>query len=411
MTNQPIPHAVAHVPLRRTLTLPLLALYGLGVTVGAGIYVLIGATAAEAGAQAWLAFLVAAAVVAFTAISYAELSTRYPVSAGEAAYVEAGLQRRWIATGAGLLVALAGVVSASAVAIGAAGYLAGLTGLPQTGLIAAVVVTMGLIAWWGITQSVTVAGVVTVLEILGLLFVILWGFGVAERGGVAPASLLPGRDPEQWIGVAAASLLAFFAFIGFEDMVNVAEEVKDPVHAMPRAIFLTLVLATLLYVVTCIAVLISVPIDALAASAAPLMLVFSNAPEWVRAGFSSIAIVATVNGVLIQMIMASRVLYGLADRGQLPAIFAQVSPTTRTPTIATTSVAVIILAFSLLLPIEDLAGWTSQIILGIFAMVNLSLICLKARGTASGDHFHTPLFVPVLGVLTSTALLFSGFII
>lgn len=400
----------AHVSLRRSLSLPMLTLYGLGVTVGAGIYVLIGATTAAAGAQAWIAFLLASGVVAFTAFSYAELSTRYPVSAGEAAYVEAGLRRRWIATGVGLLVALSGMVSASAVAIGAAGYLTGLTGVAQPVLVTCIVLIMGLVAWWGISQSVTVAGIVTVLEILGLAFVIFWGFTMADRAGVQPAELWPATDAAVWSGIAAASLLAFFAFIGFEDMVNVAEEVKDPTRTMPRAIFLTLILATVLYVATCIAVLISVPIDALAGSAAPLMLVFANAPDAVQAGFSAVAIVATMNGVLIQMIMASRVVYGLADRGQLPALLAHISPRTRTPTVATACVAATILCLSLVFPIEHLAGWTSQIVLGVFVLINLSLIRLKARAPVAGDHFRTPLFVPVLGVITSTLLFLSGFV-
>lgn len=352
----------------------------------------------------------AAAVVAFTALSYAELSTRFPVSAGEAAYVQAGFGRDWIATCVGLLVALSGIVSASAIAIGAAGYLTGLTGMAQPLLIAAVVVTMALVARWGISQSVKVAAAITVLEILGLAFVILWGFVVAERGGVAPAELWPTAEASVWGGLAAASLLAFFAFIGFEDMVNVAEEVKDPTHAMPRAIFLTLILATILYVATCIAVLVSVPLETLTGAAAPLMLVFADAPDVVRSGFSAVAIVATVNGVLIQMIMASRVLYGLADRGQLPPALAHISPGTQTPSIATACVAAMILGFSLLLPIEALAGWTSQIVLGVFVLVNLSLIRIKSSVRTAGDHFQTPIIVPILGVLTSTILFLSGFV-
>lgn len=388
----------------------MLTLYGLGVTVGAGIYVLIGATTAAAGAQAWVAFLLAAGVVAFTALSYAELSTRYPVSAGEAAFVEAGLRQRWIATLVGLLVALSGIVSASAVAIGAAGYLSGATGLAQPAIITGVVLTMGLVAWWGISQSVTVAAIITVLEILGLIFVILWGFGVAEREGVEWAALTPTFEIEMWSGIAAASLLAFFAFIGFEDIVNVAEEVKYPNYALPRAIFVTLILATILYVATCIAVLISVPMDSLVGADAPLMLVFSNAPELVRVGFSAVAIVATVNGVLIQMIMASRVIFGLADRGQLPAAFAQVSRRTRTPSVATACVVAAILCFSLLLPIEELAGWTSQIVLGVFVLVNLALIRLKARPDEGRAHFRTPLLVPILGVASSVLLFFSGLV-
>jgi APA family basic amino acid/polyamine antiporter len=165
--------------LRRALNAPLLTLYGLGVTVGAGIYVLVGATAAEAGPFAPFSFLIAAIVVAFTAFSYAELSTRYPVSAGEAAYVEAGFRSSSAATLTGLAVALSGVISAAAVAIGAASYLSELTQTPPEVLIAIIIGVVGLVALWGIAQSVAVAAIITVIEISGLLFVVGWGYFVA----------------------------------------------------------------------------------------------------------------------------------------------------------------------------------------------------------------------------------------
>ncbi|MFT5945566.1 MAG: APA family basic amino acid/polyamine antiporter, partial [Yoonia sp.] len=149
------------------------------MTVGAGIYVLVGATAAQAGPYAPVSFLIAAFVIAFTAFSYAELSTRYPVSAGEAAYVEAGFNAKWLATIIGLAVALSGMVSAAAVSIGAASYLHDLTQISQNVLTVAVIGAMGLIALWGITQSVMVAAIITVVEISGLIAVIIWGGFVA----------------------------------------------------------------------------------------------------------------------------------------------------------------------------------------------------------------------------------------
>jgi len=396
--------------LRRALTTPLLTLYGLGVTVGAGIYVLVGATTAEAGPYAPVAFLVAALVVAFTAFSYAELSTRYPVSAGESAYVEAGFRAGWLATVVGLAVALSGMVSAAAVAIGAASYLQSLSGVSQGLLTVFVVVVMGLIALWGITQSVTVAAVITVIEISGLLFVMVWGFGIAEPLGVAMSEVIPPLAGPHWIGIGAASLLAFFAFVGFEDIANVAEEVKDPVQTMPKAILWTLVLATLLYIGTSTAVLVAVPLDDLASSAAPLSLVFVGAPDTIQQSFAVIAIVATVNGVLIQMIMASRVLYGLADRGHLPGPLATVSRRTQTPVIATLCVVAIILVLASALPIDALAERTSQIVLFVFVLVNLSLIRLKLRGMSEAVHFRVPMAVPVLGVVTSALLFATAFL-
>lgn len=390
--------------LRRALNTPLLTLYGLGVTVGAGIYVLVGTTAAEAGPYAPVSFLIAAIVVAFTAFSYAELSTRYPVSAGEAAYVEAGFNSGALATIVGLAVALSGMVSAAAVAIGAAYYLQGLVPAPHMVLTVGVVGVMGLIALWGITQSVTIAAIITVIEIGGLLFVVFWGFGVSEPVGVDLTQMIPPLTGPHWIGIGAASLLAFFAFVGFEDMANVAEEVKDPVTTMPKAIVLTLIIASLLYIATTTAVLVAVPTETLAASAAPLSLVFGSAPASVQQGFAFIAIVATVNGVLIQMIMASRVLYGLADRGHLFAALAIVSPRTQTPVVATLTVVTIITLLSIALPIDALAERTAQIVLFVFVLVNVALIRLKLRGNTGSDHFRVPMAVPLFGALTSFLL-------
>lgn len=390
--------------LRRALNAPLLTLYGLGVTVGAGIYVLVGATAAQAGPYAPVAFLLAAIVVAFTAFSYAELSTRYPVSAGEAAYVEAGFGWNWLTTLVGLAVAASGIISAAAVSIGAASYLQPLTGFSAPLLTIAVVAVMALVALWGITQSVMIAGVITVIEVGGLALVIFWGFGVADPAGVPATQMVPPLDGPHWAGIGAASVLAFFAFVGFEDMANVAEEVKDPTRTMPRAIIWTLVLATVIYIATTAAVLIAVPLDTLTTSAAPLALVFNSAPPQVQQGFGLIAVVATVNGVLIQMIMASRVLYGLADRGHLPAAFAKVSERTQTPVIATLVVAAVIMLLTQTLPIEALATRTSQIVLTIFVLVNVALIRVKHQGPPIAPYFRVPTVVPYLGLITSVLL-------
>lgn len=410
MDNAPLDPDGDAPKLRRALSTPLVTLYGLGVTVGAGIYVLVGATAAEAGPFAPVSFLMAALVVAFTALSYAELSTRYPVSAGEAAYVEAGFRMSWLATLVGLAVAASGMVSASAVAIGAASYLAQFTVVSEPILTASVVIVMGAIALWGIAQSVTVAAVITVIEISGLLFVMVWGFGVADHNGMPALETLTPTTYAHWAGIASASVLAFFAFVGFEDMANVAEEVKNPRKTMPRAIMLTLVIATLLYIGTTVAVLVAVPLATLSSSAAPLSLVFETAGDRIRQGFGLVAIVATVNGVLIQIIMASRVIYGLADRSHLPGVLAFVSRRTQTPVIATLVVVAIIVFLSQALPIHALAERTSQIVLSVFVLVNLALLRIKAKDHPGTDYFRVPLVIPILGVLTSSGLIVMSFV-
>lgn len=401
--------------LARRIGLPLLTLYGLGVTIGAGIYVLVGTTAAVAGIYAPVSFVIAAAVVAFTAFSYAELGTRYPVSAGEAAYVRNGLRSNPLALVVGLLVAASGIVSSSAVSIGAAAYIGTFLDLPPALLTTAVIIVIGATAAWGILESVLLAAVFTLIEVIGLTIVIYQGLALNPDLLAAVPSLIPPFEAAPWRGIAAAGLLAFFAFVGFEDIANVAEEVHNPRHTMPRAIALTLVIATALYVVVVAIMVLAVPIADLAGAEAPLTLVFSPENAGLAAAFGAIAIIATINGVLVQMIMASRVLYGLAAQGSFPAFaatLAAVHPRTRTPVNATALVVVVILALALFFPIAQLAETTSTIVLVVFLFVNAALLRLKwtSRGPAPDEVFQVPFWVPIGGLITSAALLTAGLI-
>jgi len=397
------------IALRRALSLPLLTLYGLGVTVGAGIYVLVGATAAKAGFYAPVSFLVAACVVAFTGLSYAEMGTRYPVSAGEAAYVRGGFNSSKLAALVGLMVAASGIVSSAAISIGASAYLQLFLPLPSYVLVIAIILSIGLIAVWGIFESVAFAGLFTLLEISGLGFVIFYGLTSHPDMVWDVTKLMPPLELAAWSGIFSAGLLAFFAFVGFEDIANVAEEVKDPGKTMPRAVILTLVAATLIYVAVVSVVVLSVPLDRLAGSEAPLALVFEGAGVNVAWSFNLVATAATVNGVLIQVIMASRVLYGLACQGSLPVFLKHVNPVTRTPLAATAVVVGIILVLALFLPISDLAEMTSLIVLAVFAMVNLALLRLKSvqKETPPG-LFIVPVWVPMMGLLTCAGLVASA---
>ncbi len=393
--------------LKRALNLPLLTLYGLGVTVGAGIYVLIGATAAKAGIFAPVSFLIAAFVVGFTALSYAELSTRYPVSAGEAAYVEAGFSRKRLSLIIGLLVMLSGIVSSAAVSIGAVEYVSHFLPLSRSVLMVGIVAIIALLAIWGIFESVFLAGLVTLIEISGLLLVIYVGLASADDMSLTPQMFSPPFNATIWTGILTGSLLAFFAFIGFEDMANVAEEVDKPHTTLPRAILMTLFVSTVLYLSVVTVVLLNVPLDQLAGSAAPLTFLFVGKYQILAAPFGIIAILATFNGALIQVIMASRVLYGLSSRGHLPAELSRVNATTRTPVLATVIVAGMALVLALWLPIEELAASTSLIVLIVFFAVNLSLIRIKRRPAGSAEAakiFTVPLWVPIIGALFSVAL-------
>ena len=400
---------VARPELKRSITLPLLVLYGLGVTIGAGIYVLVGATAARAGVYAPISFLLAAIVVAFTSFSYSELSTRYPVSAGEAEYVSKGFKRRWLSIVIGLMVVASGVVSSAAISIGAAAYLQGFIPLSLDLLTALVVISVGTIAAWGIFESVFFAAILTVIEIIGLGLVVYYGISYKPDFWTDLGTLVPPFETAVWSGILSASLLAFFAFVGFEDMANIAEEVQQPQKNLPSGILLTLGIATLIYFIVVAVVVLAVPMADLSSSAAPLRLVLETAGTIPTIIFGVIASVATINGVLIQIIMASRVIYGLASQNKLPTAFAYVSPITQTPLLATFGVICIVLFLAYFLPIGRLAETTSTIVLIVFCFVNLSLLRIKlSKTSAEGDIFVVPIFVPVLGFISSVSLLLAG---
>ncbi len=391
--------------LARRITLPLLILYGVGVTVGAGIYVLIGAASARAGIHAPLAFLVAAVLIGFSAASYAELSARLPVSAGAAAYVQAGFGSRALTLTVGLLVASTGIISSAALVRGGAGYLGTLVSLPDGIVMIGLVLAIGAVAAWGIGQSVITAAIFTCLEVGGLLIVIAAGLakpGLLIETGVAALAV---SDISALFGISSAVLLAFYAFIGFEDMANVAEETVSPERTMPVAIAVTLVATTVLYCLVSLVALANVPIAELAASKAPLALVFERTVGISGSLIAAIAVAAVLNGALINVIMGSRVLYGLSRMGSLPAILGTVHSVTRTPLVATALVTAAILVLCLGFDVAPLAELVSSLTLLVFALVNLALWTLKSRDTHPPAGFSVPRWVPLVGFVISLGFL------
>lgn len=398
--------------LARALNLPLAVLFGLGVTIGAGIYVLVGATAGRAGLHAPLAFVLAAIVMAPSAASFAELASRMPVSAGEAAYVRAGFRSEALAVAVGFMVIAIGIISAAAISRGSAGYVHDLVGLPLAVIVPLVVLAMGAIATWGILESVAFASLMTVIEIGGLVAIIAVGFTNSPDIVVRVPEIWTGAgSPTALAGILSAALLSFFAFIGFESLSNIAEEVKEPRRTLPRAIFITLLLATVLYILVAWVALAYVAQGELAASHAPLSLVFGRVTGASPKLISVIAVIATLNGIIAQMVMSSRVIYGMADRKLLPKALARVSPLTRTPLIATLLVIALVLALSMAAPLEHLADLTSRLTLVVFAAVNAALALLKLRGEPPPEGaFVVPTAVPVLGTLFCLALLAAGLV-
>ena len=395
--------------LSRRLNLTLLTLYGIGVTIGAGIYVLIGAVADHAGQNAPLSFLCAAIVMGLTVGSYAELCTRYPVAAGEAAYVKAAFRLRWLSIVVGILMTATGVIAASTVSLGSLGYIAQFIELPSWLVLIIIVAGLGLVSAWGVLESVVLASIFTIIEVGGLAAIIV---AALHKGVPFETAILawPQGGTSVWLGIAFAGLLAFFAFTGFEDLTNMVEEAHTPERNVPIAMAITLVVTTVLYaVVAAISVTAIAPRD-LAASPAPLSIVFREVAGISPLAISAIAIVATLNTIIAQMTMAVRVLYGLAQQGDVPKIFGQVNRKTSTPLVATATIIVAVIAAAYIAPLERLAELTSIGTLAIFALVNLALLRLRATRAKPRGTITVPIIVPLLGFLSCVAMMITALI-
>ncbi len=385
--------------LDRRIGLTLLTLYGVGVMVGAGIYVLVGAIAGIAGAAAPVAFLLAGLVAGFSAYSFAELSARIPESAGEAAFVEEAFGAPLLSVVVGLAVVSVGVISAAAIVKGGAGYVLGLIDLPRLPLELGLIAALAAVAALGAVVSLSAAALFTLIEVAGLLAVAAAGFFAGPSGVPVAAA------PLDAAALTTATLLAFFAFIGFEDMVNMAEETVDPARTMPRAIFLAVLITTGLYMLVSLAALRAVSPAALAASERPLALVFAAGTGLSEKPLTAVAVVATLNGVLVQIVMASRVLYGLGRRRRALRWFHALDPRLRTPVRGVAVSAGLVAVLAAVAPIERLANLTSLILLAVFAAVNASLLILKRRGPPPAGAPNAPAAIPALGALLALGLL------
>ncbi|MDA0703309.1 MAG: amino acid permease [Proteobacteria bacterium] len=391
--------------LKRSLSLTMLVFYGLGVTVGAGIYVLIGRVAGVAGLYTPASFLVAAVLAGLSAFAFAEMSSRFPRSAGEAVYVHQGFGSQIFATIVGLFVVLSGLVSSAALSNGFVGYLQTMASVPDWIALPIVVLALGALAAWGIAESVIVAAVVTVIEVGALVVLLGLGFDHLAAAPARIADFVPPLEAVPLVAVLSGGVLAFYAFLGFEDMVNVVEEVENAPRTMPAAILLTLVITTVLYLAVAILAVSALPLDTLAATDAPLALLFQSLTGGSSAPIAAIAMAAVINGALIQIIMASRVLYGLADQAWIPSWLGRVHPRTQTPLNATVTVAVLILIFALALPLGVLARITSLVVLAIFAAVNLALLAVKHRDPRPEGVAVYPAILPACGFLASLGII------
>ena len=361
--------------LKRTISYPLLTLYGLGTILGAGIYVLVGKVAISAGIYAPISFLVAALLAGLSGYSYAALSSRHPKSAGEAVYIQEAFGIRQLSTIVGWMVILTGVVSASTISNGFVGYLQVFVDISDFWAITLLLLAMTGLAVWGVNASVMVTAITTIMGIIGLILILFVS---------APAFLtIPERLPELtppilenglWFGVLLGAFLAFYAFIGFEDMVNMAEEVKEPEKTLPKAIIAAIIISSLFYYVIALAAILQLPLDELTASKAPMADIMLQHSEKLAWFVSLISLAAVVNGALVQIIMGARVLYGMGKHNMAPLWLSTIHPTRKTPYIATIIIGITVWVLATNLDLTTLAKITSFIIILVFLMVNLALI-------------------------------------
>lgn len=389
--------------LVRTMGLGALTVYGVGDMLGAGIYGLIGKAAGLMGNAVWLAFVMAMVVALLTGLSYANIGSRYPRAAGAPYVVHRAFRAPFVSFLIGLGVAASGLTSMATGSRVIAGYLQSLgVRLPTGVLAAAFLVLLSLVVFRGMRESTWMNMVCTAVELTGLLIVI--GVGMGSWGSVDYLEIPPPGEGSSEAGITAGLLLqgavlTFFSFIGFEDILNVAEEVKRPRTTLPLGLMLALLIATVLYVLVAITAVSVLPYRELGQSKAALVdVVREAAPAFPPILFTAISIFSVANTALLNYVMGSRLLYGMSRQGLLPARLGRVHPGRRTPHVAILVLLVIVLALALSGDIRQLADATSLLLLGAFVVVNGSLFVLKLRPGEPRGAFEVPVLIPAAGV-------------
>ena len=394
--------------LRRSLGFWALVLYGVGDILGAGIYALVGKVAGVAGSASWAAFAVALFVAGLTALTYAELGGRFPRSAGESFFTEQAFGRPSLALLVGWVVLCSGILSLATVSVAFGGYMSGLVpGLPPSVTVTGILLLLAAINFRGMRESSTANIVATMVELTGLLIVITAGaLFLAEDPQASVRQTIAASNEVGWDSIARGAAMSFFAFIGFEDMVNVAEEVKDPERNMPRAILLALCIAGFVYLLVVIVATSVVPPALLEESEAPLLTVVQRSTDAVPDRlFSLIALFAVANTGLLNFIMGSRLIYGMSRQGLLPSTFGRVHSKRRTPHVAIVTVLAVALVLALSGTLTYLAGSTSLLLLMVFFTINVSLAVIKQRDHEPLRTFCAPRLVPIIGALTCLLLM------
>ncbi len=380
--------------------------FGVGIILGAGIYALIGPAAEMAGNALWMSFVLGAIISSFTGLSYAELSTMFPEAAAEYVYAKKAFGKELWAFLLGWLIIFAGAVSVSTVAIGFSGYLRSFIDMPTSVTALLLIGMLSFLNFLGIEESSRVNIMFTAIEVAGLALIIFLGLGRFPNVDYL-------ASPTGLQGIFAGAALIFFAYLGFEDIVNIAEEIEDPQKNIPRALIFSIIVATVFYVLVAVSAVSLADWRILGGSDAPL----AYAASTVLGGnaffvLSIIALFATANTVLILLMVGSRMVYGMARDGSLPKIFSIVHEERGTPWIAIVAVMLLSMLFAAIGDIRLIAGVTNFATFTIFALVNLSLLSLRYKQPDLERPFKVPFNIgrfPVVAFLGVASCIFFVF--
>ncbi len=408
-SSSPPPVVAAEPSLLRVMGPWLLLLFIVGDILGTGIYALTGQVAKQVGGVVWLPFLVAFVVAVMTAFSYLELVTKYPRAAGAALYAHKAFGIHFVTFIVAFAVMCSGITSASTASRAFAANLSNSFNLGLTGGIGITLLGLAFMAmvaavnFRGVGESVKANVVLTCVELTGLLIIIfigLWAIGAGQGDVSRVTQFKTSVDGSAFWPVIAATTLAFFAMVGFEDSVNMAEECENPTRIFPKVLLTGLLITGLIYVLVSISAITLVPPEKLGEGETPLLqVVQAGAPNFPVEIFGFITMFAVANSALINMLMASRLVYGMSNERVLPAVLGKVHHTRRTPYIAIGFTT--LLAFGLITFVGEvpaLGGTTALLLLCVFTVVNVAVLVLR-RDRVGHEHFRTPTIVAVLGAL------------
>ncbi|MFE3451684.1 APC family permease [Nonomuraea sp. NPDC059194] len=396
------------VSLKRAIGPKLLILFIVGDILGTGVYALTGSVAGRVGGALWIPFLIGFVIALFTAMSYVELVTKYPRAAGAALYTQLAFKKPFLTFMVAFAVMCSGLTSASAAARAIGGrYLQEFVTLPSIVVGIIFIVAVAALNYRGVSESVKTNIVFTLIELTGLLIIILIGVYAVATGAGEPSRLLEIKAEDSsglLLALLGSTALAFFAFVGFEDSVNMAEETQDPSRNFPRAIFLGVAITSTVYILVALTSSLLVDSNVLEKSTGPLL-------EVVKAGglgfppqlFAAIAIFAVANSALINMMMASRLVYGLANERVVPRSLGLVDPRRRTPIVGilfTTALAIGLISTG---EISGLGETTAFLLLCVFAVVNIAVLVLR-KEEVEHNHYRAPTVLPVIGAVMAIVL-------